>query len=476
LPPRNPHPSPLSAPQLPFQLPPAHEHLEVGGRLRHFLPFWKDELETSAQLLQAVEGYSPPFTSQPPLSFPKQRFSTPSQGPFNDALIDQEVAALIEKGAIEEVALHPPSLGFVSNIFLVQKKNGKMRPVINLKRLNAAHLDTPHFRMETLSDVRQTVRPGDWAVSIDLKDAYFHVPIAQDARKYLRFGWRGRLFQFCVLPFGLSPGEFQDQLFPARLPLGPGGGVCLILWMCSSLALFLVSYFSDLGTHLFSAPRIFTLLAKRVKAKLGRLGIRTIFYLDDILVLGSSFQICLSNSQESLSILMRAGFLINWEKSSLIPTTSFTFLGMLWNSVEGLLSLPEDKLVRLRSQASLLLRLPAPTCRQVMVLTGFVAAFHRAVPLLRLKGRFVQRSLNSVYSSEVDLPRKVILLPEARRDLQWIVDLQLQGCGGPLWHLMAEDCAIEVQTDASGHGWGVWFQGRLFSGHWDSTTIRTHIK
>jgi hypothetical protein len=95
-----------------------------------------------------VEGYHPPFTFQPPLSFPGERFSTPSQG-SNNPLIDAEVAALLKKGAIEEVVLHPPNLGYVSNIFLVQKKNGKTRPVINLKKLNAAHLDTPHFRMET---------------------------------------------------------------------------------------------------------------------------------------------------------------------------------------------------------------------------------------------------------------------------------------------------------------------------------------
>ena len=112
--------------------------------------------------------------------------------------------------------------------------------------LYAAHLDTPHFRMETPQDVRQTIRPGDWAASIDLKDAYFHVPIAKDARKYLQFGWRGRLFQFCVLPFGLSPGGFQDQLSPARLSSGPGGrGGCV----CHPLDVFvsrpvLVSLFS----------------------------------------------------------------------------------------------------------------------------------------------------------------------------------------------------------------------------------------
>jgi hypothetical protein len=101
-----------------------------------------------------------------------------------------------------------------------------MRPVINLKRLNAAHLVTPHFRMETPQDVCHTICPGDWVASIDLRDAYFHIPIHAVDRKYLRFGWRGRLFQFCVLPFSLPPGGFHDQVFacPWASPWGWGGG------------------------------------------------------------------------------------------------------------------------------------------------------------------------------------------------------------------------------------------------------------
>jgi hypothetical protein len=70
----------------------------------------------------------------------------------------------------------------------------------------------------------------------------------------------------------------------------------------------------------------------------------------------------------------------------------------------------------------------------------------------------------------------VVLLPEARRDLLWVTCLQAEDCHSPLWPLMAEDCAIEVQTDASGLEWEVWFQGRLYSGEWDATTILTHIK
>jgi hypothetical protein len=173
--------------------------------------------------------------------------------------------------------------------------------------------------------------------------------------------------------------------------------------------------------------------------------------------------------------LMKASFIINWEKSSLIPTTNFTFLGMLWDSVEGALSLPQDKLQRLHSQAAFLFNNPAPTCRQVMVLTGLVAAFHKAVPLLRLKGRYVQLSLNSSYSSVENLQKTVVLLPEARRDLLWMTQLQSSGCHAPLWLLTAEECAIEVQMDASDRGYGVWFQGPLYSGRWNDIDIRTHI-
>jgi hypothetical protein len=152
------------------------------------------------------------------------RFSTPSQG-TNDHYIDLKVKAMLAKGAIKEVPLFPPTPSFISTIFLV-KKSGGMRPVINLKRLNAAHLDKPHFRMETPQDVRHAIRTGDWAASIDLRDAYFHIPIHAGDRKFLRFGWKGHLFQFCILPFGLSPGGFHDQVFarPWASPWGRDGG------------------------------------------------------------------------------------------------------------------------------------------------------------------------------------------------------------------------------------------------------------
>ena len=64
-------------------------------------------------------------------------------------------------------------------------------------------LISPPFRMDTAKDIASLLRPGDWMASIDLKDAYFHIPVNRRFRRLLRFGWRGRLYQYLVIPFGL---------------------------------------------------------------------------------------------------------------------------------------------------------------------------------------------------------------------------------------------------------------------------------
>jgi hypothetical protein len=106
--------------------------------------------------------------------------------------------------------------------------------------------------------------------------------------------------------------------------------------------LFYIVFIADLGIHP-SAPKVFTSPTKKVKAKLGLKGIRTIFYIDDILVLGPTFSICMDNVTVALSMLIKAGFMINWEKSSLSPKTNLKFLGMVWDSTLATLSIPQDK-------------------------------------------------------------------------------------------------------------------------------------
>jgi hypothetical protein len=106
-------------------------------------------------------------------------------------------------------------------------------------------------------------------------------------------------------------------------------------------------------------------------------------------------------------------------------------------------------------QAKTLLGLTSPSCQQVIVLTGFIAAFGKAVPLLRLRGRWLQMNLNLVYETEKDLQKSVTLDQLAKRDLQWIVELFLTQCSALLWHLSPKDCDLEVQTDAFKEGFGI---------------------
>ena len=73
-------------------------------------------------------------------------------------------------------------------LFLVRKASGGWCPVIDLKQLNA-DIYAPHCHMHTISSVLNTVEKGDYTFKIDLQDAYFHVLIHPDSRKYLRFAF-----------------------------------------------------------------------------------------------------------------------------------------------------------------------------------------------------------------------------------------------------------------------------------------------
>ena len=85
-----------------------------------------------------------------------------------------------------------------NRLFLIPKKNGKFCPVIDLSILNQYIRKQP-FKMETVKSVRQLILVNDWAVSVDLTDAYLHVPINPQTRKYLRFIYGHQIFQFTVL-------------------------------------------------------------------------------------------------------------------------------------------------------------------------------------------------------------------------------------------------------------------------------------
>jgi hypothetical protein len=67
--------------------------------------------------------------------------------------------------------------------------------VIDLHSLNQFTL-VDSFKMESVDSIRQALRVGEWAASIDLADAYLHIPMHPLSWRYLRFGLEGEVFEF----------------------------------------------------------------------------------------------------------------------------------------------------------------------------------------------------------------------------------------------------------------------------------------
>ena len=175
-------------------LPP---QIPVGGRLSNFLEGWSRIKNDPYVLSIVAKGYRLRFTSPPLLCQTPWEIRSP-QGPEEILGMREQITLMLQKNAITEV---PP--GFYSNVFLVRKSSGGWRPVIDLKNLNA-HIHAPHFHMFTTNSVLSSVQKGDYSFRIDLQDAYFHVPVYPSSRKYLRFAFENKVYQFQMLPFGLN--------------------------------------------------------------------------------------------------------------------------------------------------------------------------------------------------------------------------------------------------------------------------------
>ena len=91
---------------------------------------------------------------------------------------------------------------FYSRLFLVPEPGNKWRPVIDLSVLDKFLL-VPNFKMGTAVIFGNSVIKGEWLVSIDLKDAFFHVPIHPDSQHWLCFHVDKQTYQFKALPLRL---------------------------------------------------------------------------------------------------------------------------------------------------------------------------------------------------------------------------------------------------------------------------------
>ncbi|XP_071575169.1 uncharacterized protein [Temnothorax nylanderi] len=248
-------------------------------------------------VLDAIRNYRIPFSSSPPS---RPFITEPKFSRLTASRCDKEIARLLYKGAITVV--EPSADQFLSSFFLVEKSSGGVRFVLNLRDLNT-FLSPPHFKLEDWRTVVQLLLPGTYMATLDLEDAYLLVPIHPDDRKFLCFQWRGVVYAFAALPFGLS-----------------------------------------------TAPYIFTKILRPVTTYLRRRGFSSVLYLDDFLMFGSSPENCLDNVHKHIELLSSLGFIVNFKKSDLEPSTLKKYLGFNFDSIQQAMSIPDvrrEKLLRL---------------------------------------------------------------------------------------------------------------------------------
>ena len=246
--------------------PPVVMDPPVGARLHNFGEKW-EALGSSPKVVTTLrEGYTLPFRFRPNLTRSPDSPTVISNyhNPSKQAHLLEALYQLVNKNAVQPVE-NQNSLGFYNRLFLVPKPNNWWRPILDLSNLNT-FLNTESFKMETPETRRTSLQSGEWVTSIDFKDAYFHIPIHSQSRKYMRFHLQGRSYQFRTLPFFLS-----------------------------------------------TAPTEFTVVAKEVKLMALQRGIRTHQYLDDWLVRATSHQTCLQHTQTLTALCQELGWLVNKE-------------------------------------------------------------------------------------------------------------------------------------------------------------------
>ncbi|KAL0172543.1 hypothetical protein M9458_032854, partial [Cirrhinus mrigala] len=368
-------------------------------------------------------GYSLQFARRPP------RFSgvVPTVVMSRDAhVLRSEVMILLEKGAIEVVHPAQSDSGFYSRYFLVPKKDGTLRPILDLRRLNQTLMRRP-FKMLTLKQILSHVRSGDWFLSLDLKDAYFHIQIAPHHRRFLRFAFEGVAYQYTVLPFGLS-----------------------------------------------LAPRTFTKCMDAALAPLRQRGIRILNYLDDWLVLAQSEEELLSHRTLLLSHLECLGLKVNLPKSMLHPSRKISFLGAIFDSTQlRAMVVPERALLIQQLAGSFRAGARFPLKRFQRML-GLMASASPVLELGLLRMRPLQRWLKPRVPPHawrhgrlhVSVDRACVKALAPWKDLQWYKR------GVPLGLVCRRKV---VTTDASNRGWGALCDGSPAFGLWSKAEEGFHI-
>ena len=333
----------------------------------------------------------------------------------------------LEKGVITPIAFE--DIKYLSNVFLRPKRDGSFRMILNLSKLNGS-IEYEKFKMETLEIIIKMMRPNCFMGSLDLKDAYYSVPIAPEHQAYLSFPW--------VWESGQKK-FYANTCFPNGLS---------------------------------SAPRDFTKLLKPVLATLRLQGITIAMYIDDTFIQDDTEDACTNSLLKTRLMLERLGFVINEKKSMSTPTQQLTMLGFILDSVSMTVKPTPEKIEKITHMCQHRLDNDTCTVRQLSQLIGSLVSLFSEVEYAQMQYRELEKLKKSALRlGKGDFEYKVTLTEPAKRDLLWWIE-NLLGASRKISH---GEPIVTLTTDASQKGWGAVSKGEKTGGPWMSVEAKAHI-
>jgi hypothetical protein len=390
------------------------------GSLKSGLPAW-NQTRASNWVLRAIkDGVKFPFTSRPPA------FASPNGNLDSEqsAFAWGEVQRLLALGAVQRVSR--ADISVLSPVFVVPKKNGKNRLIIDLRFMNS-YMKVPKFSYDNLDTLAPMLQKGSQLMTCDISDAYLHVEVHPDHRQYLGFAMQNpvtgqeEFFWWCTLPFGAA-----------------------------------------------ASPQFFTSMLRPVSTYLTEvLGIQNVIYMDDLILVFPTEAEALSARPVFLAFMRSLGWHLSGEKSDLRPSPVKTFLGMVVNCMEApTYHVPAPRIRKVRADIRRLLRQAEAGMVPVTFLqriAGQCVSMTRSIAPAKLMLRSVFRDINSGWDTPRHKRDYVPLSPAARRDLQWWLD-SLQDWNG-LQAISAYHDLV-FSTDASHIGGGVVFGDQKTLWNW----------
>ena len=402
----------------------------IAGRIANCYGNWKC-ITNSRWILDIVKrGYKLQFTGPlPPTPHRVRNLPTDAAG---TAVLDHEVEQMLVKSAIHAV---PSSDDELTSCFFARPKKTppgaplKWRPIVSLKFLNK-FLRYLKFKMTTIADVRLWIREGYFFTSLDLTDAYFSIPLHKSAWKYVRFVWRQVTYEFSVIMFGLA-----------------------------------------------ASPRVFTKVLK-VVVKYLRLtfNMLIIAYLDDFLIQAEDYDTSVLHTELAVLAFQALGFEVNYAKSCMTPTTTIAHLGFIWNSVDMVLSLPQEKIDRIAGLAAGFIRNGGYTADELRSFLGRLESVRPVVQVAALHYRHLQYVLRPLRKGPWKGRKFLPLSLLTREELLWWKNV-FPTPPYTVAPLRRGQCSVQIMADASGnYGWGGHSsRGQFCQGVWSVTDHQAHI-